>query len=302
MVSIDVDIAVSIAQEIHREVWDIAKAEWEQLKKELSVFRWKSLLDDADVDGSVLRFCDELETICRRNIPRKHITSSTSSHPWLDDECFAAIAAKCEATGTHRFEELERKCSKTLAAAFLRYQNELRERILSLPKSSKNWWRLNKELLNRKTKPSTIPPLKVGKNWVLDPAGKADLLAQTFRSKSQLPPADPEMPVDECPLDGAPQMASFFVIRTRTVLKILRKLKLDKASGPDGMPVRILHECCKELAPAIAVLARFLLRARQWPETWRLHRIHPLYKKGSVSNASHYREVHLTDNLSKVVE
>ncbi len=97
-------------------------------------------------------------------------------------------------------------------------------------------------------------------------------------------------------------MASFFVIRARTVLKILRKLKLDKASGPDGMPVRILHECCKELAPAIAVLARFLLRARQWPETWRLHRIHPLYKKGSVSNASHYRGVHLTNNLSKVVE
>jgi len=33
VVSIDVDIAVSIAQEIHREVWDIAKAEWNNSKR-----------------------------------------------------------------------------------------------------------------------------------------------------------------------------------------------------------------------------------------------------------------------------
>ena len=97
-------------------------------------------------------------------------------------------------------------------------------------------------------------------------------------------------------------MSSFLVVRARTVLRIIRKLKLDKASGPDGMPVRIFVECCKELAPAIAVLVRFLLRSRMWPQIWRLHRIHPLYKKGAVSNATNYRGVHLTNILSKVAE
>ena len=302
VVSIDVDVAVSMTPEIVRDVWDFAKADWQSLKHELSAVNWAALLVNDEVSGSVLHFCDELERICRKHIPSKQIKTCSSSHPWLDDECFAAIAAKCEASGTPEYEAKESECSRILTAAFLRHQNELRERILALPKSSKDWWRLNKELLHRRSKPSTIPPLKAGKDWVLDPTQKADLLAQTFKSKSTLPNADPDKPVDDCPLHGSPQMSGFMVIRSRTVLKILRKLKLDKASGPDGMPVRIFTECCRELAPAIAVLTRFLLRTRQWPDIWRVHRIHPLYKKGSVSNASNYRGVHLTNVLSKVVE
>ena len=57
-----------------------------------------------------------------------------------------------------------------------------------------------------------------------------------------------------------------------------------------------------ELAPALAALARFLLKTRTWPEIWRLHRIHPLFKRGSVSAATQYRGVHLTNVISKVVE
>ena len=97
-------------------------------------------------------------------------------------------------------------------------------------------------------------------------------------------------------------MSGFLVIRTRWVLKILKKLVSGKASGPDNLPVRIFKECAAELATAIAVLVRFLLRKRHWPEIWRLHRIHPLFKKGSVSAATNYRGVHLTNVLSKVVE
>ena len=197
-------------------------------------------------------------------------------HPWMDETCYAAIEAKCLATGTDEFRVREAECSEVLNAAFLKYQSELRTRILNLSKASKEWWRLNRELLNRRSKHSTIPPLKTSEGrWVLEPREKANLLATTFQSKSKLP-EDPGVVPEDLQQDVGPvRMSGFLVIRTRWVLKILKKLVIGKASGPDNLPVRIFKECAAELATAIAVLVRFLLRKRHWPEIWRLHRIHP---------------------------
>jgi hypothetical protein len=71
-----------------------------------------------------------------------------------------AIREKCSAIGTPEFQQKESECSEVLTAAFRDYQHDLRIRIASLPRSSKQWWKLNRELLNRKTKSSTISPIK----------------------------------------------------------------------------------------------------------------------------------------------
>jgi len=164
-----------------------------------------------------------------------------------------------------------------------------------MPSSSKQWWKVSRQLLNRKSKASTIPSLKdaAGK-WILEPVEKANLLAQTFQSKCVLPP-HPNT-VDEICVH-TPMMPEFCLMRTRWALSVIYQLKDGKASGPDGLPVRFFKECAKELA-----LTRFLLRTRRWPDIWRKHLIHPLYKKGAVSNPGHYRGVHLTNIISKIVE
>ena len=75
------------------------------------------------------------------------------------------------------------------------------------------------------------------------------------------------------------RMPEFILIPSRLVLRILKALKLDTASGPGGIPVRAYRESCSELAPSIAVLVRYLLRIGCWPQIWRLHRIQALLKK-----------------------
>ena len=307
IVSVDLEVVVTRAQEAPRLVWDFHRASWSDLRQALKHADWHRFLDEQGTkyssDESVQRFCDFLVETCEQHIPKKRITSKVKDHPWMDETCYAAIEAKCLATGTDEFRVREAECSEVLKAAFLKYQSELRTRILNLSKASKEWWRLNRELLNRRSKHSTIPPLKTSDGrWVLDPGEKANLLATTFQSKSKLP-EDPGVVPEDLQQDVGPvRMSGFLVIRTRWVLKILKKLVSGKASGPDNLPVRIFKECAAELATAIAVLVRFLLRKRHWPEIWRLHRIHPLFKKGSVSAATNYRGVHLTNVLSKVVE
>ena len=98
------------------------------------------------------------------------------------------------------------------------------------------------------------------------------------------------------------QMNGFLRVRKRKVLQILKKLDETSGTGPDLLPTRILKKCCAELALPITLLTRLLLREGRWPTCWRTHWVHSIFKKGSRAEAKNYRGVHLTPQLSKVVE
>ena len=105
VVSLDIEVAVSQSEPVPRTVWVFQKADWTQLRRDISAMNWRTLFDDDDPNGSVQRFCDSLQKSCDKYIPRKQIFTKVASHPWLDDDCFAAVAAKATAFGTDEFAE-----------------------------------------------------------------------------------------------------------------------------------------------------------------------------------------------------
>ena len=209
------------------------------------------------------------------HIPVKWISCTARAHPWVDEECEEAIEAKCKAFGTEQFAEAERRCTRVLNRSFFMYQDTLRADISKLPIGAKRWWRYNRELLHRKSQSCTIPPLKVDNRWFFDAKAKADAFAQVFAHKSTLP----RKVVDIEFADANVAMAEFILIRTRWVRRILKQLKEGKATGPDGIPGKVLKRYARRLAPVIARFARLILQQRRWPQIWKHHSIHALYKK-----------------------
>jgi len=63
-----------------------------------------------------------------------------------------------------------------------------------------------------------------------------------------------------------------------------------------------LKECAEQLAKPVQLLTLLILLVGIWPDVWTLHWITPLYKKSSLFAANNYRGIHLTSQLSKVVE
>ena len=117
-----------------------------------------------------------------------------------------------------------------LAEAYRTYVQELRAKLVGLSKSDKQWWRINRELLNKKARLSSIPPLRDSEGkWNLDAQGKANLFASTWVGKFKLPP-DVE---DQFVARPVQFQQDFIAIRTRTVYKELSKLDVTKATGPD---------------------------------------------------------------------
>ena len=85
---------------------------------------------------------------------------------------------------TSSFDEARTKCAAVLTEEHQKYIAALRLKISALSKGSKAWWRLNRELLSKRSKCSSIPPLRDGETWLNESKKKADLFAKTFAAKA----------------------------------------------------------------------------------------------------------------------
>ena len=164
----------------------------------------------------------------------------------------------------------------------------------------KDWWRTSKQLLARSGGKEGIPPLQEDGVWAKEPREKASLLSRTFSAKARLPDTvvNEFTPVAQ----NGTSLGGFLRIRVRSVKKILKALDEDSGTGPDSLPSILLRRCAAQLDVPIALLARLCLNTGRWPSCWRRHWVHPLHKRKSRANPINYRGVHLTAQLSKVIE
>ena len=64
------------------------------------------------------------------------------------------------------------------------------------------------------------------------------------------------------------------------VVELLKNLKPYKASGPDEIPVYLLKETSKEIAPALTFIFQASLQQSSIPSDWKKTNVVPLFKKG----------------------
>ena len=138
-----------------------------------------------------------------------------------------------------------------------------------------------------------IPTLKMNGRLESDNTNKANILNAQFRSVfTQENDILPNLPPSTVP--SIPN----FTISIEGVSKLLSDLNPHKATGPDGVPARILKVATEEIAPALTKIFEKSLETGEVPSAWRRANISPIYKKG----ASDYRPVSLTAICSKVLE
>ena len=85
-------------------------------------------------------------------------------------------------------------------------------------------------------------------------------------------------------------------------MKLLKKVNVNKSSGPDQIPCWILKTAAEELAPILQRIMMHSLRTGTIAEDWKNTSIHAIYKKGDKSIASNYRPISLTSVPCKIME
>ena len=90
--------------------------------------------------------------------------------------------------------------------------------------------------------------------------------------------------------------------RPTTIARLLRQLDPSKATGPDGVPARVLKICAAELASPLSRLFSACFRKGVQPSLWKTANVVPIHKKQTRSTLRNYRPVSLLSVISKVME
>ena len=127
---------------------------------------------------------------------------------------------------------------------------------------------------------------------------KSNILNQHFYSvftndSSSLLPEMGQSPYPDVPL---------FDINVAGVAKLLQEVVPFKATGPDGIPPRLLKEMSNELAPSLTLIFRASIHQSSIPSDCKTALVTPLFKKGSKSNPTNYRPISLTSICCKSLE
>ena len=130
------------------------------------------------------------------------------------------------------------------------------------------------------------------------PTDKANLFGSYFSANSSLSNSNAPDPPTQRLCNPIPSI----IISACKVCQVLRSLKTNKASSPDGIPFRFLKEFADELAPVVCCLFRLILISCTYPPPWKHALVQPVPKKGDRSNPSNYCPIALTSAVAKVFE
>ena len=145
-----------------------------------------------------------------------------------------------------------------------------------------------------------IPPLqKQDHTFAFTDLEKADELNTYFASISTVDDTNIELPNFNTRSD-----IDFTNIQVREseVINILKILKVNKATGPDGISNRMLKSTCNTVCAPLTRLFNLSLRDHQYPGLWKVAHVMPLFKKGDKSLTSNHRPVSLTSKVGKSFE
>ena len=295
-----------ISKKKPRSVYLYNKANWDQMRKDLEdgQFSFFSKLPSEDTVEENWRHLHSMmiETI-KNNVPEKKV-STRYNLPYLTRKTIRQIRRKkrtyhkAKRTGDQRdwdkFHQQRRECQRATKRDYWQYINRLIDPDTDT--TNKNLWSY---LKTKRQDSFGVAPLKEHGKIHTTAADKADILNQQFVSVFTKPTR-----AHNCPLltpNHHPAMENI-KITNNGVKKLLCNLKVNKASGPDQIPARIMRECASEISPMLTFIFQQSLETGEVPTQWREANVVPVFKKGDRSKPANYRPVSLTVIACKLLE
>ncbi|CAN0014604.1 unnamed protein product, partial [Heterosigma akashiwo] len=91
-------------------------------------------------------------------------------------------------------------------------------------------------------------------------------------------------------------------ITFQEVSKVLQSLDVRKSVGPDGVSPQVLKHCARQLARPLTQLFHKVGKSGEFPRSWKVARVTPVYKKKDASLPENYRPISLLPTLATTFE
>lgn len=91
-------------------------------------------------------------------------------------------------------------------------------------------------------------------------------------------------------------------LNQQNVENAMAKLNDTLDFGPDGLPSLFIKRCASFLSVPVTIIFNHSLRTSEFPTTWKISTIRPIYKNGSRSDITNYRSIAKLAFIPKIFE
>ena len=251
---------------------------------------WETLLNtnidqSADVLSSYINFTIE------SNSASKEVWLNHNSKPWLTSEIKELIKQRWLAKSQvdADYKAINKSVNELIATAKAAYKAKTLDRMTCNIKSA---WDGIKSMSHLNKRP---PDISTSVSHREIPQLANDL--NNFYLRFEQPQTNSEPPNSTSNTESSP-----IPFTINEVYSALKKCKPRKASGPDGVPAKVINACAYELAEPLKLMFNRCLASGYIPSSWKHAELIPVPKKPQPSCLNDYRPIALTPILMKCFE
>ncbi|XP_072543920.1 uncharacterized protein [Salminus brasiliensis] len=280
---------------------------------------WEVLCESAgeDIDNRTGCITDYINFCTDTIVPVRRVRCFPNNKPWITKDLKKLLNKKRHAFQSKDKEQLrsvQKELKVRLRESKEAYRRKLEGRLQQ--NNSKEVWTGMRQITGFKGKQQTV-------GGSLDKANELNVFFNRFSmtpspstssggvsptpspssppllAHSRLPPLTPQT---QTLSEESQQSPTHLEVTTGQVKRQLEKLKLGKASGPDGISTRVLKVCATQLCGILQHLFNLSLKQEKVPVLWKTLCLVPVPKKSTTSSLNDYRPVALTSHVMKVLE
>ena len=180
------------------------------------------------------------------------------------------------------------------------HTQHIQDIMSNLSQDQRPFWRWLKNFKNKSTR---VPGINYCGTTLTSAHDKARAFSELFNSffvKEN--PADLIFLKEELSAHKSNDCVEHLTISWDEVHKLLSKIDTSKASGPDGIPGRLLKEGAFQLSEPLTMIFNQSISCGQLPKDWISANVTPVFKKGCKHTISNYRPISLTCLPVKILE
>ena len=303
-------VCSTIINDTSRTVYDFNKGNYVKMNDMLNAVDWDILLNGLEVNEMWRMFYDRIILVMSECIPKHNCRNKKKFPQWMTKEAKRACKSKSTMWRRYRLSksyndhvEYKRALNKSTyeyRKAKNNFECKLAKDIKKNPKSFYSYVRSKSKTKDR------VGPLKDSSGQIIiDDEGMCNVLNDQFRSVftqevncdiTQLPRVRNDFIGDRS------EVLSDIDITEVLVSNYLKKLKLNKAPGPDDLVPKVLVETAGSICKPLCKIFCKSLCDCVVPDDWKKANVCAIFKKGSKSEAGNYRPVSLTSHVCKVFE
>ena len=281
----------------------------------LDYIDWSPIYDDEDVDTCYNTFCNILNEQLDLYIPLqrdKNNYKKSPRLPWISKSLLRSINRKNNLFYKFKLEGTEKARNKytsykNIVTHIIRLEKKkyFETRLALYKHDMQNTWKIIKQAMNLHDKKCDLTKIKFNNELIEDPVNIANVFNNYFSSIGEnlardIPPSNKQF-VDF--LDQ-PNPNSMFLLPTNRneIISIVSKLHNKKSSGYDGFNSFILKKIILSIVDPLVHIFNLSLSNGQVPDSMKIAKVIPLFKKGDKLDIKNYRPISLLSSFSKVLE